>query len=121
MLIKNKQIYTVGHMKCCPHVLKFQNSLGEIMAYPYFIDTSSASTENGKLIITSDSTRRIKLSFDVNTKLFSYGKRFMGEVFNDVPQCWKITDLMSEDGVLSLTLEKDEYSPEVDNIELGVM
>ena len=114
------EVYTTGICNLCPHSFKFQNSLGEILEYPYYIDNQSVSVEENKFIISSDSKLRIKLSFDDNTKLFSYDKRFMGEVFNGVPQCWKIIDLSTDNGILCVTLEKDEYNKDTDNITLGV-
>lgn len=118
----NKQIYTVGKMTLAPNVLKFQDPQGNILSYPYFIDSSLPSLDSNKMIRTSDTIRRIKLTFDKYTQSFYIGKRFMGEVFNEIPQCWKINELNSEEekGLLIVTLEKDEYNSETDNKEFGI-
>jgi hypothetical protein len=75
-----------------------------------------------KIINTSDSTRLIKLPFDEQTQNFYIGKRFMGELFNNIPQCWKIKDLNSDEekGILIVSLEKDEYNPSTDSIQYGI-
>jgi len=118
----NKQIYTKGKMTLCPNILKFQNSSSTIYSYPYYVDSSSPSLSENKTITTSDTIRKIVLSLDEQTKMFTYDKRFMGEVFNNVPQVWEITDLdaQSKSGLLILTLVKDEYSKDADNLLLGI-
>lgn len=116
------EIYVSGLMTLCPNILKFQDSSGAIHSYPYFIDTASSSLDENKIVVTSDSTRLIKLPFDNITRQFFIGKRFMGEIFNGVPQIWKITDLNSESerGLLLVLLERDEYNSSIDDIEEGI-
>lgn len=116
------QIQTKGKMTLCPNTLKFQNSSGVILSYPYFVDTTYPSLSENKTIVTSDTTRKIVLSLDDETKQFFIDKRFMGDVFNNTPQVWKIIDLdsSSKRGLLIVTLEKDEYDAGKDNLEFGV-
>jgi hypothetical protein len=112
--------YSQNMINLCTRSLKFQKPNGDIVEYPYFVENQLISVEENKFLLSSDTEIRIKLSFDDNTKLFSYDKRFMGEVFNGVPQCWKIIDLSTDNGLLCVTLEKDEYNKDTDNIQLGV-
>ena len=116
------EIYMSGKMTFCPNILKFQNSTGTILTRPYFVDTSSPSLSQNNTVTTSDSIRNIIISFDDETKLSHADKRFMGEFFNGIPQMWKIIDLNSEikKGLLSVTLQKDEYHKETDNIEFEI-
>jgi hypothetical protein len=103
-----------GKMTFCPHTLTFQNNSGTILSYPYYIDTDTASIQEGKIVTTSDSRKAIKLPFDVNTQMFHGGQRFLGTVFNKIPEVWKIYDLKEENGILTVYLEKDQYDEKTD-------
>lgn len=118
----DNEMYVDGKMTLCPNILKFQDSTGKIHSYPYFVDTSLPSLDENKTIVTSSTTRKIKLPFDELTKEFFIDKRFMGEVFGGKPQCWIVEDLDSESsrGLLIMTLEKDVFNNNADNIELGI-
>lgn len=116
------EMYVDGQMTLCPNTLKFQDSQGNILSYPYFVENPLPHLDSNKLITTSSSTRKIKLPFDEHTRSFYIDKRFMGEVFNGVPQCFKIIDLNAETekGLLVVTQEKDEFNADTDNVELGI-
>jgi len=116
------EIYVDGQMTLCPNILKFQDVTGKIHHYPYFVDTSLPSLDINKMTITSDTTRKIKLPFDEITREFFIGKRFMGEVVGEKPQCWKITDVdvESERGLMILTQEKDEFNKDKDSLTNGI-
>ncbi len=118
----NQQVYAVGRMTLAPNILKFQDSKGNILSYPYFVDKTVPSLNENKMISSSDTVRLIKLPFDEYTQQFFIGKRFMGEIFNGIPQCWKVIDLNSEEerGLLFVTLEKDEFNNKTDSVEYGV-
>lgn len=118
----NQQIYTIGTITLCPYILKWQNNSGKIITYHYYTDGTSSKIEENESFDTSASSKKIILPLDTNTREFYIDKRFMGEVFNDIPQCWKITDLNAESkrGLLIVSLEKDEFNPNNDNKELGI-
>ncbi|HOA81625.1 MAG TPA: hypothetical protein PKK61_11285 [Defluviitaleaceae bacterium] len=118
----NQQIYTIGTITLCPYILKWQNNSGKIITYHYYTDGTSSKIEENESFDTSASSKKIILPLDTNTREFYIDKRFMGEVFNDIPQCWKITDLNAESkrGLLVVSLEKDEFNPNRDNKELGI-
>jgi hypothetical protein len=118
----NQQIYTIGTITLCPYILKWQNNSGKIITYHYYTDGTSSKIEENESFDTSASSKKIILPLDTNTREFYIDKRFMREVFNDIPQCWKITDLNAESkrGLLIVSLEKDEFNPNRDNKELGI-
>ena len=116
----NNQIYTVGTMKYCPFVFKFQDLNGKIVSYPYFLETFTDASGENKYISFSESMIKIRISFDSNTINFYMGLRLMGEIINGKPQCWKIVELINNDGVLLVYLEKDEFDEEKDNKTLGI-
>jgi len=114
------EVYTKGTLVLCPFTLKFQLN-SQILSYPYYVISNSPSLDENKYIITSDTIRKIKLPFDNNTKMLKTDMRFMGDTFGDgKPQCWKITDLALDKGLLQLTDVRDEYNDSTDNIELGI-
>lgn len=116
------EIYVDGSMTLCPNMLKFQDYEGNILSYPYFVDSSSPSLDENKMMSSSDTQRKIKLRFDQQTQKFFIDKRFMGKAFNGEYQCWKITDLDAEieSGLLVVTLQKDKFNAVVDNTLLGI-
>lgn len=116
------ELYIDGQMVLCNNVLKFQDTNGEIYSYPYFVDNSLPSLDENKVITVSSTNRKIKIPLDVLTRDFFIDKRFIGETFNDMPQCWKIVDLdgQSSRGLLIVSLEKDQYDENKDNLELGI-
>lgn len=116
------EIQTKGKMTLCPNTLQFQSKDGTILSYPYYVESSLPSLDQNKVLSTSDTTRKIVLPLDKETKQFHLDKRFLGQVFNGIPQCWMITELDAESkkGLLIVTLEKDEYHSDKDNLELGI-
>lgn len=116
------EIYVDGQMTLAPNIIKFQDSNGTILSYPYFVETSLPSIDENKTISTSDTTKLIKLPFDQYTQNFYIDKRFMGDVFNGVPQVWKVKDLNCDKcrGLLIVSLIKDIEIKNSDNVELGI-
>lgn len=119
---QNQQIYTMGEMMYCPYFLDFQDSQGNIISLPYLIDGSGGSLDENKIVTTSNSSRKIKMQFNKYTQNFYIDKRFMGQIFNGIPQCWKVKELdaQTEENILIVSLEKDEFIESVDNTELGI-
>lgn len=118
----DSDLNTDGQMILCPYNLKFQDSVGEIISYPYHIISTSPTLDENNKLATSGSVRKIRIQPNEYTRQFFIDKRFMGEIFNGVPQCWKINELDTETerGILIITFEKSEYDPNKDSIEYGV-
>lgn len=117
------ELYINGQMTLCPNTLHFQDSTGKIHSYPYFIESTSPSTDENKMLTTTSSTRKMKLPFDELTSEFFIDKRFMGDkLFGGKPQCFKVIDLDadSERGLLTVVLERDEKINDTDNVELRI-
>lgn len=120
---RDSELYVDGKMTLAPNILRFQDSQGQIYSYPYFIEAATYSIDSSRnIVIQSSSARKIKTRLDNITRSFYIDKRFMGEAFNDIPQCWKVIDLDAEreKGLLIVTLDKSEYNPQTDNKILGV-
>lgn len=115
-------IYSKGEMRICKNTLKFQNASGDIFSYKYFVNSATPSLDENTSLINSDTVRKIVIPFNSVTAQFYSGKRFLGTAFNGVPQCWRITDLNADGkvGLLTITLERDEFNPDVDNKALGI-
>lgn len=118
----NQQIYTIGTIELCPYILRWQDNDGKIITYYYCLDSFSSKIEENKSLDTSASIKKIILPLDKNTREFYIDRRFMGETFNNVPQCWKITDLNAESkrGLLVVSFKRDEFNANKDNKELGI-
>lgn len=113
------QLYNCATLYICEETMNFMVD-GEIMSYPYYVYNLNQSLDENEFIITSGTSRRIKMRHDENTSRLCVNMRFMDKDVGGVPQVWKITDITTQSGLLEVKTEKDEYSADTDNAELRV-
>lgn len=113
----DNHFYDVGDMEYCTEAIKYMVN-DEVYEYPYYVSSVGVSISENKFIITSGTQRKIVVSRDAKTSLLHNNLRFMGEDVNGIPIVWKILDITPNDGLLEIKVEKDEYSPDKDNLSL---
>lgn len=119
------QLYCRGEFVLTNYNLIFQHpTTGAILSYPCIDEKFSKSIgeDQGKFITTLNAVHRLILPLDKITVLLRNGKRFFLDKHPTKPQSVKVTDVdtTSKDGLLILTVERDEYNPLKDRIDLGV-
>lgn len=113
------QLYNCATMYICDGEMKFLLN-NKIYKYPYYVSAIVPSLDENKYIITSDTMRKIKIPFDEITRQLYSGLRFMGDIIGGIPQVWKITDITPDNGLLQVTVEKDEFNKDTDDTALGL-
>lgn len=116
---KRSQLYNCATMYICDGIVKFCLN-DTVYEYPYYVSSIVPSLDGNLQIITSGTTRKIKLPLDEITRQLHNDFRFMGEIIAGVPQIWKITDTTPDNGLLQIVIEKDEYNSYTDDIESGL-
>ena len=96
--------------------LKWQNQSGRIITRHAVVEKPiTTSLDEGTIITTSQKRYAIKLPFDTETQNLFIDKRFLTNVIGGKPQAYKIIDIdgisgnYGQGGILSITLEADEY------------
>lgn len=126
----NKQIYTIGKMTQCSLLLKWQNSLGQIIERWAVIENSGApqGMNEGNIITTPDLSFKLKLPLDSETINLQRDKRFLADIngIKDEPDAFVITqrDVLSHNygqgGIIILGITQDSFNRVIDSIELGI-
>lgn len=125
-------VTTRGRIEQCNRQLTWQNPYtGKIVSRwctarkPYY-----SNLDEDPKIVTSSREFKVQLPYDEETALLRLDKRFMVEIVAGEPKTYKIVSIDTiterfsrEDsitGFLVINIEQDEYSPDRDNVELGV-
>lgn len=119
------RIYKKGLMYRCNGFLRWQDKNGAIWEYPYHDINSTqynSGTEQGRNVDFGSSQHKITTTADENTLCLTLDKRFFLGRNTALPDVYKLSqnDTSSQNfdkGMVSLTLLKDEYSPDTDDIE----
>lgn len=106
------------------YTLKYQDDTYIIREYPCITSAKSGGVglDEGKIITNPDSTREVILPLNENTVLLRIDKRFFLDRHPTSPTPYKITDVdtTSREGLIVLTVQKDELNLEKDNVSLGI-
>lgn len=119
------RIYKRGLMYRCNGIIRWQDSNGAIWDYPYHDINSTqynSGVEQGRNVDFSSAQHKVTTTADENTLALTLDKRFFVGRNNVIPEVYKLTqnDTSSQNfdkGMVSLTLLKDEFHPETDDIE----
>lgn len=116
-------LYYAGKLTRCNNMLKWQDKDGNIFEYPVFDYTGFNSDETDKqLINVGEGKHKLVTIADTNTFKLKHDKRFFLDRDTENPTVFKITqnDNTSgfyDKGLVTLTIEEDQYNKDTDNIE----
>lgn len=113
-------IYKSGTIEKSNQQLKWIDDMGNIQSYPavlYYNARSNFGTEEGKVITLPDGRRQIVTQKNPDTLKLHRGLRFIfgNEVFTTIDY-----DFVSDEGLVNLSLQSDQYNPATDSMELGI-
>lgn len=123
------EIYTRGYMERCNYNLKWQDADGNMLSQECMV--LSASQYNSGEFALKDVTIgynqfMIYITLNDDTKKFRADKRFFIDNNKENPKPYRVTRVdtvsMTFDGVgiVSMIVTEDQYSPELDNIDLEI-
>lgn len=120
----NNTIVNYAIIEPCNRKVIWQNKKGQIIerwcvaTKPY-----SANMRSENIVSTPTGRYNLRVSYDDETQAIDIGKRFMLEVVNGIPKCYKIefADILSYyyadmGGCIEWTIVSDEYNANRDNI-----
>jgi hypothetical protein len=122
------QVYTTGQMQQCNWTIKFQSPTGAILSYPSIVDSKTSGEDDGKVIVTGNSEKYIKLPFDSNTVLLDIDRRLYVDK-REKPTPFHIIDVdtikhnFGTKGLMEFTVKKDltqNTSEHPDRPDLGI-
>lgn len=125
----DNEVYMSGKIQETNYTLTFQHpTTGDILSYPCIDEKSSLATgeDRSNIITTPNAVHRLTLPLDEMTVLLKSTDdkpcRFFLDKSKINPATVKVTDTdtTSKDGLVILTVEKDLYRPNEDNIDLWV-
>lgn len=126
----SNKIYEKSILKLCNNKLRWLDDLGNIREYPYYIEDATkygSGIAPSNIMTTLEQQYIITLPYDVNTKKFNYGNRFiLGETGNGTPIVYSISKYdpitlnFSHIKLLKLIVIQDEYDQYKDNKELMI-
>jgi hypothetical protein len=123
LIIESKphtDIVSQGTMERCNQTLKWIDDNGDIQEHPtvyYFNTRSNFGVEEGKVMNLPDGRRQTIVQLNEHTQKLKRDDRFIfgGEVFKVIDY-----DYVSDEGLVNLSLQSDQYNEAKDNLELGI-
>lgn len=116
-------LYYEGKLVRCNTYLKWQNDNGEVLEYPVFDYVGDSSDITDKTVVNvGEGKHKLLITADKNTIKLKHDMRFFLDRDIENPTVYRITrnDNTSgffDTGVVTLTIEEDQYNKDTDNIE----
>lgn len=120
----NNGIYEKVTVSMCNWPLKWQSEAATILSY-HCIDEKNSNTlglDVANILTRQNTIHKITLPLNESTVLLRVGKRFFLDRHPTSPSPYIVTDVdnTSKEGLVFLTVQKDELNHDTDNVELGI-
>lgn len=128
-ILRDKAFDTRGYIYKCNKTITWQNTLGQIVSTPSYVTNKGTGTSmsNTQHMSLYNSKYIVEIPFTPDTVNIKVGQRFIVDVLNGVPLVYEVVFINTgnicegeDGGTIVLDVDKAEFNPATDNLELRV-